>query len=299
VADNLQAKERRVMLRFVTEGGIIGYRVLRLQCLTGCGVKQARDAATAGSDSPAREIDVSPFDLGSGEAAALCLHGLTGTPYEIRPVGEAIARHGMRAVGPTLPGHNATPEALAGVTHGEWLESVRAELHALRAEHERVFVAGLSLGGLLTLALAQDEEIDAIAVIGTPLRLRFLVERIVPLLKGVFPFARKASGSDIRDEPARQRHPSYDVMPLAAVHELLRLQRRVRAGLSRVTAPILVAHGAHDTTAQPGDARVILDEVASGVREFVMLESSAHVVPVDRDGPRLALSVAEFFARRT
>ena len=66
-----------------------------------------------------------------------------------------------------------------------------------------------------------------------------------------------------------------------------------------MTAPILVAHGAHDTTAQPGDARVILDEVASGVREFVMLESSAHVVPVDRDGPRLALSVAEFFARRT
>jgi carboxylesterase len=245
------------------------------------------------------EIDVSPFDLGSGAAAALCLHGLTGTPYEIRPVGEAIASRGMRAVGPALPGHNATPEALARVTHGEWLDSVRAELHALRAEHERVFVAGLSLGGLLTLALAQDEEIDALAVIGTPLRLRFLVERLVPLLKRFVPFAPKTSGSDIRDEPARRRHPSYDVMPLAAVHELLRLQRRVRAGLSRVTAPILVAHGAHDATARPGDAHVILEGVASGVRELVLLESSAHVVPVDRDGPQLALSVAEFFARRT
>jgi len=262
-------------------------------------VTSRRDAATVGSDASAGEIDVSPFDLGSGEAAALCLHGLTGTPYEIRPVAEAIADRGIRAVGPALPGHNATPEALARVTHDEWLESVRAELHVLRAEHSTVFVAGLSLGGLLTLALAQDEEIDAIAVIGTPLRMSFLVERIVPLLKRIVPFARKASGSDIRDEPARRRHPSYDVMPLAAVHELLRLQHRVRSGLSRVTAPILVAHGAHDTTAHPRDARVIFEQVASGVRELLMLESSAHVVPVDQDGPRLALSVAEFFSQRT
>ena len=141
--------------------------------------------------------------------------------------------------------------------------------------------------------------LGALAVIGTPLRLRFLVEQLVPLLKRVFPFARKSSGADIRDEPARRRHPSYEVMPLAAVHELLRLQRRVRAGLSRVRAPILVAHGAHDTTAHPGDARVIVEAVASGVREFLLLEGSAHVVPVDRDGPELAVSVAEFFARRT
>ena len=37
-------------------------------------------------------VDPAPFDLaGEGPAAALCLHGLTGTPYEVRPLGEAIA----------------------------------------------------------------------------------------------------------------------------------------------------------------------------------------------------------------
>ena len=61
-------------------------------------------------------VDPSPFDLiGGGSAAVLCLHGLTGTPYEVRPLGEALARAGIRAVGPALPGHNETPDRLARV----------------------------------------------------------------------------------------------------------------------------------------------------------------------------------------
>ena len=37
----------------------------------------------------AAALDAGPFDLGGrgeGGDAALCLHGLTGTPYEVRPI---------------------------------------------------------------------------------------------------------------------------------------------------------------------------------------------------------------------
>ena len=86
-------------------------------------------------------------------------------------------------------------------------------------------------------------------------------------------------------------------MPLASVHEVLRLQRRVVAGLERVTAPILVAHGAHDQTANPRDAQVILERVSSVRKETLILEESAHVCPVDRDGPALAAAAAEFLTQ--
>ena len=69
-------------------------------------------------------VDPSAFDLpGSGRAAALCLHGLTGTPYEVRSLAEAISARGIRAVGPALPGHSETPERLAATTHTDWLEA--------------------------------------------------------------------------------------------------------------------------------------------------------------------------------
>jgi len=258
-------------------------------------VKAPRSEPNGGSNG----VDVAPFDLGSANgAAALCLHGLTGTPYEVRPLGEALARSGLRAVGPALPGHNETPQALARVDYTEWIEASRALLHALRAEHAQVFVVGLSLGGLVSLALAAEEEVDGIVVVGTPLRLRLTLALVVHLFRFITPFPRKRQGSDIAAAAARARHPSYDVMPLESVRQLQRLQRHVRARLGRVTAPILVAHGAHDETADPADAREIVERVTSPERELLLLPNSGHVVPVDHDGPRLGQAASEFLARR-
>ena len=112
-------------------------------------------------------VDAGPYDLAprgsvSGDAA-LCIHGLTGTPYEVRPLAEALADRGLRARGPLLAGHGESPEELARVTYVDWLDCVRAEFVRLSGEHERVFVCGLSLGGLLTLWLAANEPVAAAA----------------------------------------------------------------------------------------------------------------------------------------
>ncbi|MCZ6465341.1 MAG: alpha/beta fold hydrolase [Proteobacteria bacterium] len=246
--------------------------------------------------SGAAAVDVSPFDLGPRNgAAALCLHGLTGTPYEVRPLGEALAANGIRARGPVLPGHNATPEELARVPYTAWVDAARDELEGLRVDHADVFVVGLSMGGLVTLALAAEGGVPRIAVVATPLRFRAPIPLLISLVRHVKPFLRKGGGSDIRDEAARARHPSYPAMPLESVHQLIQLQARVRSLLSRIEVPALVAHGRHDKTASPDDAHTLHRELAKS--ELLFLEDSAHVVPVDHDGPRLAEAVVAFLTR--
>ncbi len=243
-------------------------------------------------------VDFSPFDLEADSgfsAAALCLHGLTGTPYEIRPVAEAIAARGIRARGPLLPGHCKTPEALALLSYQHWVACVRDEYSRLRASHERVFVVGLSLGGLLCLELAACAEPDAIAVIGAPLRLKPPIPQLIPVAKYVMPMLEKREGSDIRDPAARARHPGYPRMPLASIHELIRLQRVVAPALCRIQAPVLVAHGRHDRTADPRDAQRIHDGIPSQQKTLLWCEDSGHVVPVDYDGSVLAERIADFF----
>jgi len=249
--------------------------------------------------TPAPVVDPSPFDLpGTTRAAALCLHGLTGTPYEVRPLAEAISARGIRAVGPALPGHNETPERLAANTHTDWLEAARTEFHRLREDCDSVFIVGMSMGGLLALALAEEESVDALVVIGTPLALHQPFSWLIPLVKYLVPISPKSRGSDIRDPAARARHPGYRVMPLRSVHELQHLQRRVRPLLARITTPILIAHGVHDRTARLLDAAEIRDSVSSEVREYLLLAASGHIVPVDFDGPELAQAVAEFLVRQ-
>ncbi len=244
-------------------------------------------------------VDSSPFDLpGKGQAAALCLHGLTGTPYEVRSLGEVISAAGIRAVGPALPGHNETPERLAACAYTDWLEAARAEFQRLRADCDLVFIVGMSMGGLLALAIAEEEPVDALVVIGTPLALHQPFAWLIPLVKYLRPMSPKTRGSDIRDPAARARHVGYRVMPLNSIHELQRLQRRVRPQLAQITAPILVAHGMHDRTANPSDAVEIRDSVSSEICEYLLLAASGHIVPVDFDGPALAQAVAEFLVRQ-
>ncbi|HME73049.1 MAG TPA: alpha/beta fold hydrolase [Myxococcota bacterium] len=244
-------------------------------------------------------VDAGSFELeGVLDAAVLCLHGLTGTPYEVRTIGEACARRGISAFGPALPGHGETPEALRRVRSWRaWLEAARAHAQVLRSRHSRVFAAGLSMGGLLALALAAEDVFDALVVVGTPLRLPLGIRLVVPLAWRVRSFQQKSGGSDIQDAAARARHPSYPVLPLRSVNELIKLQRWVRARLARVRTPILVAHGALDQTAHSADARAIFEGVSSQEREFLLCNASGHVVPVDVDAPLLAEAAASFLLR--
>lgn len=244
-------------------------------------------------------VDTGSFELtGVLDAAVLCLHGLTGTPYEVRTIGEACARRGISAFGPVLPGHRDTPEALRRVRSWRtWLDAARAHAQALRGRHSRVFAAGLSMGALLALALAAEDVFDALVVVGTPLKFPLGIRLVVPLAWRLRPFQPKSGGSDIQDAAARARHPSYPVLPLRSVSELMKLQRWVRARLSRVRAPILVAHGALDQTASSADARAILEGVSSQEREFLSCNASGHVVPVDVDAPLLAEAAASFLLR--
>jgi len=104
-------------------------------------------------------VDVAPFDLpGRGAAAALCLHGLTGTPWEVRPLGLALSARGVRALGPALPGHNETPERLAQVGFRDWLGAARASLagaleaYGIAPDLARERVAALTDAEALALA---------------------------------------------------------------------------------------------------------------------------------------------------
>jgi carboxylesterase len=249
------------------------------------------------------EVDSDAFDLRppaekANGAAALCLHGLTGTPYEVRPVAEALVARGVRARGPWMAGHEEGAEVLSKTSWQAWVEGARSELSALRTEHDRVFLVGMSMGGLVSLRIAETEGIDAIVVIGTPLVLAPPIPQILPILRRFVSSLGKKDGSDIREPAARARHPSLSVMPFSAVAELIALQSEVIPDLAEIHAPILVAHGRLDRTARPRDAGRILESVGSREKELFYLERSGHVATVDYDGPALARAAADFLGRR-
>src|SRR5262249_59907002 len=95
-----------------------------------------------------------PFDFPGDRRGVLVLHGFTGTPFEVRPLGERLAKRGLTVVGPVIPGHCTTPQALGETSWRDWQAGAAAALDGLRARCDRIAVAGLSMGGLLAARLA-------------------------------------------------------------------------------------------------------------------------------------------------
>src|SRR4249919_1552415 len=101
------------------------------------------------------EAKTAPFDLGPAKpkATVLLVHGFTGSPWDVRPLGEALAAAGYRVKGIRLPGHGGVTEATDAVGWQDWEHAVEDALFRL-SEEGPVHLARLSMGALLATVMA-------------------------------------------------------------------------------------------------------------------------------------------------
>jgi carboxylesterase len=251
------------------------------------------------------EADRLPFDLpgraeDDGTDAALLLHGLSGSPFEMRHVAERLNRDGVRCVGPTMPGHRGDPRELAGLPWRAWVDGARAELFRLHGAR-RTFVVGCSMGALVACVLAHDhpDRVDGLALLAPALRLaspirlagvlaRSSLARLLPLIpKGP---------SDVRDPEMRRRNPALPAVPLTALAELEALQRHVDRLLPGIAAPAIVVAGGRDHTVTLAGARRLARRIGSGPAPLVVLRKSQHLVGIDVERDACAEAVARRLA---
>lgn len=222
----------------------------------------------------------------------LCLHGLAGTPWDVRSPAEHLAELGFHCVGPLLPGHGTSPAQLARTPAEAWLAAAQRAYDALAERHSRVYVLGLSLGGVLALALCQQRAVRAAVLLAVPLRLPARLRLPVLLLHRFVSSVPRIPG--ILDPVARAANPGYRRMPLPAVHALMGLQARVRADLAKVHQPLLLVYSSRDRTVDLVNADLIRGAVASERVELLRLERSGHVLTVDSEREAIAQTGARF-----
>lgn len=248
------------------------------------------------------EDKTAPFALGSGADACLLLHGFTGTPWDIRPLGEALATRGYRVAAPRLPGHGVVPEAMLKVSWKDWLSAAEEGLAALDGSRN-VFIAGLSMGALLSLILAakRPERVRGLALIAPAVRFRGPVmtllraTRFVPWLEWVKPWVSKTD-TDLSDANVLAEAPIIPRFPSARLQDVWTLQDQAQLALAGVKAPTLVAVAKQDHVVDPIAGMALANRLrASASVRTLELRQGFHIIPRDKDAPQLASSVGEFF----
>jgi len=250
------------------------------------------------------EGKTAPFELPGDRGACLLIHGFTGSPWDMRPLGEALARAGIAAHGVRLPGHGTTPAAMLDARAPDWLLACDEAL--ARLPGRRVAVAGLSMGALLALVLAARHpgRVAGVAALAPAVRFRdrtldslrrFRIA--APLLELLRPWVQKDT-TDLLDTEARAEAPILRAWPSPRLRDLWEMQDLAWGSALRVTCPVLVMVGAQDHVVDEAGAAALVRrlEKAPSVR-FVRIENSAHILPRDRNRDLVAAEVTAFVDR--
>lgn len=247
-------------------------------------------------DSPYILPTAEPFFFPGDQTGCLLVHGFTGTPKEMRWLGEDLAKQGRSVLGIRLTGHATRPEDMLRARWQDWLASVEDGWHILSGCAQRIFVIGLSMGGVLALRFAAQFPVAGVAALSVPHHLPadWRLPHIIALSM-VQPKIAKGP-PDWYDHEAELVHVSYPYYPTRAMAELRDLLVEMNAALPQVTAPILLMYSRDDTGVRPedGHADLIYNALGSPQKSLVWIEGSGHVITRDAAREVVFQTVSDF-----
>ncbi|AZD10221.1 putative esterase [Pseudomonas chlororaphis] len=259
------------------------------------------------------------FVLGSGEVAVLLIHGLTGTPTELRRVAVGLANAGCTVYVPTLAGHCGNNADLQATGWQDWYEGVRRTFVGIRRRHRQVFVGGLSMGAVMSMYLASEHpgQVSGLLMYSTTLKydgwsinkLAFLTPLLMKIPFGVHicsfeekpPYGIK--NKRLRAVVERQMKAGESssagllTMEGVTVRELHRMNAVVKKRMPSITTPALVLHSIEDDITSRWNADYVERKLGGPVVK-VLLDNCYHMITVDLQYRRVVELSADFIERQ-
>jgi carboxylesterase len=263
-------------------------------------------------------IKRSDYSLQGGRAGVLLIHGLTGTPAEMRFVAKGLNARGYTVLGMQLAGHCGDEADLLATGWRDWYRSVEEAADQLRTQVDHLFAGGLSMGALLALRLAaqRPDWVQGLALYGTTFRydgwtippigrLSFLLPLVCRLGFGRGRVFHERPPYGIMDERIRARIVNAMLAgnsaaaglpgnPWPSLAEFHRLAHHVRRQLGDVRAPCLAVHAANDDVSNATNVDIVRRGVRAPLRT-VLLANSFHMITVDQERDRVVELSAGFF----
>jgi carboxylesterase len=248
-----------------------------------------------------------------GSLGILLIHGLGGTPIELRFVAQALGRAGHTVYCPQLAGHCATPEELRRSTWQEWYASVEAAHDRLKEHCDIVVAGGLSMGGILAIHLAQNrpESVHGLLLLAPTLKLDgWSMPWYSRILNYVHPLPIRFEFDLAEHEPyglkdERVRALIVSAMqsgngqagvfstPMRSFANFNKLVSVVKPELPRVRQPALIIHPRDDDMASLRNAQHLQANLG-GLVETLILNDSYHMVTLDQQRHMVAERTTSF-----
>jgi len=253
------------------------------------------------------------IDLCGGKHSVLLIHGLTGSPFEMKYLAKRLNKAGFTVKGPCLEGHCTNLKDLSKTTWEDWYRSVRESFLEMKKSSDSVSVVGLCMGALLSLHLSHEfgSEVAAVSLISTTL---FYDGWSLPWYKFLLPISYhfplryfysyvETEPYGIKNKPLRERivglmkndSIAYPKTPATSLHELFKLIRQVKLELPGVKTPTLILHSKEDDLTSTKNPDYVEKKIGSQVIRKIILDDSYHMMTIDNQKDRVADETIKFF----
>lgn len=235
-----------------------------------------------------------PFFIPGGKTGCLLLHGYTGTPKEMRMLGDNLAEAGYTVLAPRLFAHAIQPEDMLRARWWDWAASAEDGLNLLKGCTDQQVVMGLSMGGVLALLTAARFNVAGVVSYSSPWnlpadpRIPFL-----PLISIFYPNIHKGK-PDWHNPEAAKDHKEYPYYPTRSLLQLNRLIKTMRDELPNVNAPVLFVQSRQDHVIPEQSMEYLYQHVSSKKKERLWVEDSGHVVIREPEREKVFLATRKF-----
>jgi carboxylesterase len=233
-----------------------------------------------------------PIFLPRGQNAILLLHGMGGTPLELKELAYYLAEYNITVFVPLMDYQGRDYGDLASYDGKIVYNKTLFYLDILQKYYTEVFIGGLSTGGLLSLKLAENRKVSGVLSYSSSIAYGSdFLDKIsfgtFKILSYITPSLRRIEYGLARNQSIADFLPSFDRLPVHILLEGEKLKKEVNANLSRIDEPILILQSTWDNRATPSSAKYIYDRVSSLNKSLVYLYKSGHVITMDYDKNRV------------
>ena len=231
----------------------------------------------------------------------LLSHGFTGAPKEMRWMGEYLNGQGYTCLGIRLAGHATRPKDMIRSRYTDWMHSIEDGYQLLRGLSNEIVLAGLSMGGVLSLLMSTKLNVRGVIAMSTPFDLPVPYPawgmQIVSYFKAYVRKSKGQPGEGWFDKEAYKGHISYPFNPVRSGAELDRLLAKMRASLPNVKGPVLLIHSKDDKYVLPENMPHIYERLGARDKEMLWVTGSGHVVTRDAARQQVFEAAAAFIRR--
>lgn len=232
---------------------------------------------------------------GENNKGVLLIHGYTGTPAEMRLLGDHLHKLGYTVLGIRLPGHGTSPRELNETTWPMWYETAEQGFDRLHSCCSQVMVAGLSMGALLTMALTAQKPVQRAAFLAAPMFVQDKRAPFLPFLRYFIHYLKKKKRSYF---VADKYNLAYDVMPVKPLSSLFALVKLCKERfLPQITVPCIILQSKREHTVRPESAEYIFNRLQSREKKLVWFECSGHILTLDIEREQVFKEIAAFFEK--